>query len=132
MGIPTHAMLLADMQKLIEAQHHFLIKMKTIVKEEFNKRQVGHATFQVQRQVEYILSSFQDKIIKTVDDIGGDNDNCNSPSSPSTNHKSIQRYQACRGMVLLGWNLPTSTGRLGISQQDDSLKCMAQMPSVGP
>ena len=84
-------MLLADMQKIIEAQHHFLIKMKTIIKEEFNKRQVGHATFQVQRQVEFILSSLQDKIITKVDEIGVDNDNYNSPSSSSTNHKSIQR-----------------------------------------
>ena len=30
-GIPTHVMLLADMQKVIEAQHHFLFKMKTVI-----------------------------------------------------------------------------------------------------
>jgi len=36
-GIPTHVMLLADMQKVIEAQHLFLLKMKTIINEEFDK-----------------------------------------------------------------------------------------------
>ena len=67
-----HVMLLADMQKVIQAQQVFLFKMKTIINEEFDKRQVGHATFQVQKQVETMLSTFQDKIIKKVDALGTD------------------------------------------------------------
>lgn len=80
-GIPTHVMLLADMQKVIEAQHHFLFKMKTAINEEFDKRQVGHATFQVQKQVEHMLSAFQDKIIKKVDELGTDKDGLKGSSS---------------------------------------------------
>ena len=58
-GIPTHVMLLADMQKVIKAQHQFLVKMKNLINEEFDKREVGHATFQVQKQVEQMLASFE-------------------------------------------------------------------------
>ena len=83
-GIPTHVMLLAHMQKVIEAQHHFLFKMKTVINEEFDKRQVGHATFQVQKQVEHMLSDFQDKIIKKVDELGGDKDGLKSSSSANS------------------------------------------------
>ena len=72
-GIPSHVMLLADMQKVITAQHMFLLKMKTIINEEFDKREVGHATFQVQKQVEQMLSSFESKIISKVDELGGQN-----------------------------------------------------------
>ena len=80
-GILMHVMLLADMQKVIKAQHYFLFKMKTVINEEFNKRQVGHATFQVQKQVEHMLSDFQDKIIKKVDELGGDKDGLKGSSS---------------------------------------------------
>ena len=62
-GIPAHVMLLADMQRVMIAQHTFLHKMKIIINEEFDKREVGHATFQVQKQVQEMLSCFQDKII---------------------------------------------------------------------
>ena len=86
-GIPTHVMLLADIQKVMEIQHHFLNKMKTIINEEFDKRQVGHATFQVQTQVEHMLSSFQNKIIKKIEEIGDDNDKSNDPSNSGTNEK---------------------------------------------
>ena len=35
-----------------------------------------------------MLSSFQDKIIKKVDEIGGDNDNSYGPSNSSTKQKN--------------------------------------------
>ena len=44
--------------------------MKTIIKDEFDKCEVGHATFQVQKQVEDMLASFESKIITKVDAIG--------------------------------------------------------------
>lgn len=59
-----------DMQKVIQAQNFFLFKMKIIINEEFDKRQVGHATFQVQKQVESMLCTFQDKTIQKVDALG--------------------------------------------------------------
>ena len=83
--ITTHIMLLADIQKVIEAQHHFLVKMKIIINDEFDKRQVCHVIFQVQSQVAHMVSSFQDKNTKKVDEIGGDNDKFKSPSNSSTN-----------------------------------------------
>ena len=70
-GIPLHVMLLADMQKVITAQHLFLVKMKSIINKEFDKRKIGHATFQVQTQVEQMLSTFETKIISKVDELGG-------------------------------------------------------------
>ena len=81
-GIPTHVMLLADMQKVIQAQHIFLFKMKNIINEEFDKRQVGHATFQVQKQVESMLSTFQDKIIQKVDAISTNKTSQSGMSGP--------------------------------------------------
>ena len=77
-GIPAHVMLLADMQRVIYAQHTFLHKMKIIINEEFDKREVGHATFQVQKQVEQMLTCFQDKIIKKVDSLGSKRSNDSS------------------------------------------------------
>ena len=79
-GIPMHVMLLADMQKVIKAQHEFLVKMKILINEEFDKREVGHATFQVQKQVEEMLTSFESRIITKVDAIG------NASSSSNKNH----------------------------------------------
>ena len=51
-GIPPHDILLSSMQKVIDSQHFFLQKMKEIINLEFDKREVGHVTFQVQKQVE--------------------------------------------------------------------------------
>lgn len=85
MGIPAHVMLLADMQRVMIAQHTFLHKMKIIINEEFDKREVGHATFQVQKQVQEMLSCFQDKIIKKVDSLGSKRtieSSCNDIASP--------------------------------------------------
>ena len=84
-GIPAHVMLLADMQRVMIAQHTFLHKMKIIINEEFDKREVGHATFQVQKQVQEMLSCFQDKIIKKVDSLGSKRtieSSCNGIASP--------------------------------------------------
>jgi hypothetical protein len=46
--------------------------MKTIINKEFDKREVGHSTFQVQKQVEQMLISFESKIISNVDELGGE------------------------------------------------------------
>ena len=86
--ILTHVILLADIQKVIEAQRHFLFKMKTIINNEFEKKQVGHVTFQAQSHVEHMISSFQDKIIKKVDELGGDNVSPKGSSS-CTNRKNV-------------------------------------------
>ena len=66
-GIPMHVMLLADMQNVIQVKHIFLWKMKNIINEEFNKWQVGHVSFQVQKQVKSMISTIQDKIFQKVD-----------------------------------------------------------------
>ena len=88
MGIPTHVILLADMQKVIESQHHFLLKIETIINDESDKRQVGHATFQVQNQVDHMHTAFHAKIIKKVDELGGNKDIFKGSSSTTTNMKN--------------------------------------------
>ena len=60
-------MLMADMQRVVKSQQEVLTKLKSVISEELDKRQVGHATFQVQRQVEEMLESFKSKIIQKFD-----------------------------------------------------------------
>ena len=48
-GTPPYVMLLASMQKVMDTQHSFLLKMKQVINEEFDKREVGHRNFQVLR-----------------------------------------------------------------------------------
>ena len=57
---PQHVMLLASMQT-------FLLKMKQVVNEEFDKREVGHSTFQVQKQVHDMLTSFKANVITKLE-----------------------------------------------------------------
>ncbi len=57
-GISPHVMLLSSMQKVLNAQHVFLLNMKQVINEEFDKREVVHSTFQVQKQVQDMLTSF--------------------------------------------------------------------------
>ena len=80
-GIPPHVMLLASMQKVINAQHLFLLKMKQVINEEFDKREVGHSAFQVQKQVQDMLASFEANVITKLDGLSGE-------GSSSLTHKN--------------------------------------------
>ena len=96
-GIPPHVMLLASMQKVINSQHFFLVKMKEIINSEFDKRELGHATFQVQKQVEQMLVSFESNVIKKLETFGATSKNENSSSnesesSPTRNHTGGKWY----------------------------------------
>ena len=71
-GIPPHVMLLASMQKVINSQHSFLLKMTQVINEEFDKREVGHSTFQVQKQVQDMLASFEANVITKLDGLSGE------------------------------------------------------------
>ena len=42
-GIHPHVMLLVSIQKVINAQCSFLLKMKQVINDEFDKREVGHS-----------------------------------------------------------------------------------------
>mmetsp|Transcript_15894 Transcript_15894/g.15292 ORF Transcript_15894/g.15292 Transcript_15894/m.15292 type:complete len:82 (+) Transcript_15894:329-574(+) len=59
-------MLMADMQHVVNSQQEMLIKLKSGISHELDKRQVVHATFQVQHQVEDMLKSFESKIIQSL------------------------------------------------------------------
>ena len=50
----------------------FLQKMKESINLEFEKREVGHATFQVRKQVEQMVASFEDNVITKLDSLVGD------------------------------------------------------------
>ena len=45
--------------------------MKETINLEFNNREVGHVTFQVQKQVELILTSSEANMITKIDPVGG-------------------------------------------------------------
>ena len=60
-------MLLASMQKVINAKYSFLLKMKQVINDEFDKREMGHSTFQVQKQVQDMLASFEANVITKLD-----------------------------------------------------------------
>ena len=70
-GIPAHVMLISDMQRVVNSQQEVLTKLKSVISEELDKRQVGHATFQLQHQVEDMLKSFESKIIQKFDELKG-------------------------------------------------------------
>lgn len=82
-------MLLASMQKVINSQNAFLLKMKQVINEEFDKREVGHSTFQVQKQVQDMLTSFEANVITKLDGLGTDssltNKNQYAGSTPTNN-----------------------------------------------
>ena len=67
-GIPAHVMLMADMQRVINSQQSVLIQLKNVISEELDKREVGHTTFQVQKQVHNMITNFESRIIKKFDE----------------------------------------------------------------
>ena len=93
-GIPPHVMLLASMQKVINSQHFFLQKMKETINLEFDKREVGHATFQVQKQVEQMLTSFEANMITKLDSLGDGKlkDGTDTASGTTSNHNGGRWY----------------------------------------
>ena len=97
-GIPPHVMLLASMQRVINSQHFFLLEMKEIINVEFDKRQLGHATFQVQKQVEQMLVSFDSHFIKKLETSRNSTKNnknensSDSESCPTRNHIGDKWY----------------------------------------
>ena len=68
-GIPAHVMLMADMQRVIRSQQSVIAQVACIIKKEFDQREVGHATFQVQHQVERMLSSFESRVVTKLDSL---------------------------------------------------------------
>ena len=44
--------------------------MKQVINEEFGKREVGHRTFQVQKQVQDMLTSFKSNVITKLEGLG--------------------------------------------------------------
>ena len=109
-GIPMHVILSASMQKIINAQHVFLLKMTRVVNEEFDKREVGHRTFQVQKQVQDILTSFEENVITKLEGLGGESrlTNKNQDSSTPTNISGGKRYHWGRKYrrVPYDWTFP--------------------------
>ena len=93
-GIPPHVMLLASMQKVINSQHFFLKKMKDTINLEFDKREVGHATFQVQKQVEQMLTSFEANMITKLDSLGDQKlkDGTDTAGGTTSNHNGGRWY----------------------------------------
>ena len=88
-------MLLASMQKVINSQHFFLQKMKETINLEFDKREVGHATFQVQKQVEQMLTSFEANVITKLDSLGDGKerkDGTPDDTCPTRNHNGGRWY----------------------------------------
>ena len=68
-GIPPHVMILANMKKVIDSQKHLLDKMINVIVDEFDKREVGHATFKVQKQVEDLIASFESNVLNKFDSL---------------------------------------------------------------
>ena len=68
-GIPAHVMLMADMQRVIRYQQSVIVQVVCIIKKEFDQREVGHAIFQVQHQVEKMLSSFKSRVATKLDSL---------------------------------------------------------------
>ena len=66
-GMPPHAMLLVSMQNVINSQHSFLLKMKEVVNEEFDKQEVWRSTLQVQKQLQDILNLVGAKVIANLE-----------------------------------------------------------------
>ena len=73
--------------------------MKEIINVEFDKREVGHATFQVQKQVEQMLVSFESNIIKKLEPLSNgttnnknENSSRDSESYPTRNHTGGKWY----------------------------------------
>ena len=106
--------------------------MDKYINKEFYKRYVGHATFQVHKQVEHMVSAFDDKIIRKVNKLGNSKSDGTSYKGHHVYNKNPFGVTRHWEMVILEWSLPASTRRLGISQQDGPLYCMAQIISVGP
>ena len=67
-GIPVHVMLMADMQNVIKSQQSVITQVEYIEKE-FGQREVGHTIFQVQNQVEKMLSSFESRVVTKLDSL---------------------------------------------------------------
>ena len=49
--------------------------MKHVINEEFDKREVGHSTFQVQKQVQDMLASFEANVINKLDGLSAEGSN---------------------------------------------------------
>ena len=60
------------MQKVITVQHAYLLKIKQVINKEFDKREVGHGTFQVQKQVQDMLTSFEANVITKLEGLSGE------------------------------------------------------------
>ena len=43
--------------------------MRNVIVDEFDKREVGHATFKVQKQVEDLIASFESKVLHKFDSL---------------------------------------------------------------
>ena len=97
--MPPYVMLLVSMQGVINAQYSFLLKMKQVINEEFDKREIGHSTFQVQKQVQDMLASFKANVITKLDVLSHE-------GSSSLTHKNDS-------------STPTNTV-LDLPKQDDS------------
>ena len=68
-AIPVHAMLMADIQKVIKSQQAVITQVAFIIKKELDTREVGHTTFQVKNQVEQMLHSFESRGVTKIDSL---------------------------------------------------------------
>ena len=68
--------------------------MKETINLEFDKREVGHATFQVQKQVDQMLASFEANVITKLDSLGGskENDDTTNGTGTARNHNGGRWY----------------------------------------
>ena len=89
--------------------------MKEIINVEFGKRELGHATFQVQKQVEQMLISFESNVIKKLEILISSTKNnkneipSDSKSCPTRNHNNGKWYHwdgKYWRVVLHDWEFP--------------------------
>ena len=110
-GIPAHVMLMADMQRVIRSQQSVIAQVACIIKKEFDQREVGHATFQVQHQVEKMLSSFESRVVTKLDSLKQKSSSSTDECSPNGLSATIEggRWYHWEGhyrKVPSDWNFP--------------------------
>ena len=68
-GIPSHVLLLADMQRVINSQQDVLKKIENVIKDEFDQREVGHSSLIIQQEMKDIIKKFESRVINEINDL---------------------------------------------------------------
>ena len=65
-GIPSHVLLLADMQRVINSQQGLMKKIEIVIKNEFDQREVGHSSLLLQQEMKSMIENFEAKVINEI------------------------------------------------------------------